>query len=155
MLSQNDRVGRCCSQTTVKGEPCQSYALAGSDQCASHVRRVGVKPKLTTEVADKIVALVGRGVPISFAAAAVDVSRASLYRWLRRPEPLFRSFAERVEQARANGEAALVVAIRGQAATMWRSAAWLLEREYPERYGRPGDRPAAASEPRPPDPFGA
>jgi hypothetical protein len=30
-----------------------------------------------------------------------------------------------------------VVAILGQAATMWRSAAWLLEREYAERYGRP------------------
>jgi hypothetical protein len=43
---------------------------------------------------------------------------------------------------RANGEAALVVAILGQAATMWRSAARLLEREYPERYGRPGDGPA-------------
>jgi hypothetical protein len=144
MGRENERVK--CSQKTVKGVPCQGHALAGSDRCASHAGRVGARPKLTPELADQIVALLGRGVPLGVAAAALGVCRASLYRWLSRPEPEFRAFAERVQQARAKGGLALVAAVLRQSETRWQSAAWILEREYPDRYGRPGDRPASRPE---------
>jgi hypothetical protein len=147
-LAQNGRVGRCI-ETTAKGEPCQSHAMPGSDRCASHLGRVGAKPKLTPELADRIVALLGRGVPLRVAATACGVSRASVYRWAARPEPEFRAFAERVQQARADGELAFVAAVLRQSETRWQSAAWLLTQIAPERYGRSGDRPAIDGEPRP------
>jgi hypothetical protein len=82
------------------------------------------------------------------------VSRPTLYRWLAREEPLFVSFRDRVEQARAKGELALVLQIVRETPTRWQSAAWLLERIAPERYGRLRDRLAAADgEPERGDPF--
>ena len=115
-----------------------------SDRCASHLGRVGAKPKLTPELADRIVALLARGVPLTVAAAACGVSRTSVYRWAARPEPEFRSFAERVRQARVDRELAFIAAVLRQGG--WRGAAWLLERIALERYGRPSDRPAVADD---------
>jgi Homeodomain-like domain-containing protein len=123
--------------------------MPGGDRCASHLGRAGAKPKLTPELADRIVALISRGVPLAVTAAACGVSRASVYRWIARPEPEFRSFAERVRQARVNRELAFVAAVLRQGG--WRGAACLLERIAPGTYGRPSDRPATSD--APPDPF--
>lgn len=98
------------------------------------------------QVAERLALMLRSGVPLATAAAAVNVPRATLHRWLARPEPEYVSFREQVEQARAEGEAALVLRIARESATRWQSAAWLLERIAPAQYGPPGDRPAGDGE---------
>lgn len=112
--------------------------MAGSDRCSAHLRIAHRKTSLTTEVADRLALMIRSGVPIGVACAAVNVSRASFHRWLNRDEPEFRAFQEQVGQARAQGEAALVLPIVRESATHWQTAAWLLEPRRPRRRGRLG-----------------
>ena len=146
-------VPRRCAQTTAAGRACRAWAVAGSDRCSSHLRLAGRKTTLTPRVVDKLTLLLANGVPVNVAAAAAGVSRATLYRWLGREEPQFAELRARVAEARAQGELALVLQIVRESRTRWQSAAWLLERIAPERYGRPGDRPADDDEARAADPF--
>jgi hypothetical protein len=122
--------------------------MAGSDRCSAHLRIAHRKTTLTTEVADRLALMLRSGVPLSTAAATLNLSRATLYRWLAREEPLYVAFQEQISDARAKGELALVAAVIRQSETRWQSAAWLLERLDPEQFGPPGDRPR-----EPPDPF--
>ena len=57
-----------------------------------------------------------------------------------REEEQFREFRRQVERARAQGEIALgmTIAAAGRQDPMW--AAWLLERQFPERWARPSQR---------------
>lgn len=123
--------------------------MAGSDLCSSHLRIAHRKTTLTPQLADQLAPMLRRGLPLATAAAAVNLPRSTLHRWLARPEPVYVAFRERVEQARAEGEVALVLRIARESTTRWQSAAWLLERIAPERYGRP----ATDDAPRPADPF--
>lgn len=68
-------------------------------------------------------------------------------RRVARPEPLYVAFRERIDQARAVGEAALA----REARTDWRAAAFLLERTAPERWARISHR--TGEEPPAVDPF--
>lgn len=54
---------------------------------------------------------------------------------------------ERIATARAEGEVASVAVISQAARSNWQAAAWLLEREYPDRWGRPAVRPVDESAP--------
>lgn len=53
------------------------------------------------------------------------------------------SLRERVERARAEGEAHNVAIIAREArGGNWQAAAWMLERQWPERWARPSQREA-------------
>jgi hypothetical protein len=138
-----------CSATTAKGRACKRAALPGTEPplCVSHVGgKVGRKAALTDEVADRIVQLLRAGNYVETAVAAAGVGRATFYEWLGRGDPdgtvgadePFRAFRERVDHARAEGEARNVALIANAAATSWHAAAWMLERQYPDRWGKPG-----------------
>ena len=115
----------------------------------SSVRGRGRPSKLTAEVIEQIERLIAAGVSGAEAAAAAGVPRTSFYRWMAAGGEL----RDRVERARAQSEAVLVVRIaRAAERGSWRAAAWLLERRYPERWARPADRPLAR-EPVGKDPF--
>jgi hypothetical protein len=131
--------------TTATGQPCKAYAMAGSNRCSSHLRIAHRKTSLTPRVTDEIALMLRRGVPVGVACAAVNVSRATYYRWLERDEPLYVQFRERVGQAQAKGELALVLDVLRAGRTEWRACAWLLERTKPEQFGRVIDRPAAVA----------
>ncbi len=49
---------------------------------------------------------------------------------------------EQLETARAEGEARAVARIAQAAGTSWQAAAWMLERQYPDRWARKSVRPA-------------
>jgi hypothetical protein len=74
---------------------------------------------------------------------AVRITRQTFALWMQRglsdadADAPFRDFRERVEQARAEGEVRNVTHIAKAATTSWQAAAWLLERQFPERWGRP------------------
>lgn len=110
------------------------------------------KPIISEAIAAKLVASLREGNYVPTAAKAAGISRSVFYKWLARgksnaPEDKpYRELRERVEHARAEGEAALVARIANRATADWRAAAWILERQYPERWGRVSVNARGASE---------
>lgn len=156
-----------CAAIRVNGLQCKANAVKGGAECALH-RDGNVEPsKLTVELADQLVALLRAGNYVTTAARAVGISRKLFYDWMDRGESAlpvdepYRDLRERVELARAEGEARNVAAIAAAARENWQAAAWLLERQYPERWGRVSvrvrDAPEDAAPPTrvvdPDDPF--
>lgn len=136
-----------CSQQTVAGERCRAYAVHGSDRCVSHLGRTGPASGLTPALGDQLVTLLSAGNYIGTAAATVGISRRTFDHWMQRgrseapQDAAYRELRERVERARAEGEALNVAAIAREArGGNWQAAAWMLERQWPERWARPSQR---------------
>jgi transposase len=100
--------------------------------------------KLTRAVERDIARLVRAGIPYPTAATLVGIGERTIYRWLERGhEPgranaMHRRFRAVIERARAEAQfdifSRMVLASqRGS----WKAAAWLLERQYPDRYHLP------------------
>ncbi len=120
--------------------------MAGSELCSTHLspRRGPGRPSLLTpEVADTIVTSLRAGNYIQVACRSAGISRQAYGDWMRKgaqkPGP-YRQFRERVERALAEGEVRNVALISQAAKESWTAAAWLLERMYPERWGRVSTR---------------
>jgi transposase len=134
-----------CSATTTKGAQCRRTAAPGHDRCVVHLAPGGWpgRPSLLTEqLVEKLVTMLRAGNYMGTAARASGISRQTLTSWLERgasarPEDEeYRDLRERVERARSEGEVRLVATIARAAAERWDAAAWLLERQYPDRWGR-------------------
>jgi transposase len=155
---------RRCTSKTAKGTRCKRNALDGTDppRCVSHVAGlVGRKSKLEEAITDRLVGLLKAGNYIDVALTAAGVGRSTFYDWLERgtsegtaqADAPYREFRERIEQARAEGEARNVAIVMKAATSDWKAAAWMLERSYPERWARTTQRPVADNNlPRPGDP---
>lgn len=103
----------------------------------------GKRGKLTPETAARICELLSQGNYDHVAASASGVAPRTFSSWLTKaqdpetdPTGVYAEFAELVEQAQAVGEGHNVSTIKQAARTNWTAAAWLLERKYPERWGR-------------------
>lgn len=107
---------------------------------------MGRPTKLTAAVQAEIVAHLEAGGYAVRAAEAAGISEQTFYEWLRRGERPgsadrpYRAFKAAVESARAEGEQHLVRRVAQAGRDDWRAAAWLLERQYPERWAKPSDR---------------
>jgi len=102
----------------------------------------GRKTKLTPELIEKICALVRTNNYIETAAAYNNVSKETLYAWLRRGQrqrhSIYGEFSDAVGKALAQGEIFDVSRITSAALTgNWKAAAWRLERKFRERWGPP------------------
>jgi hypothetical protein len=135
-----------CSELTARGRPCRKHAVEGSDKCQFHLGRAGRKTLLTPELAEQLVAILRAGNYVEVACTAVGISRRTFAEWMRRgrtfkpeDEP-YRRFRERAERARAEGEVRNVAQIANAATTSWQAAAWMLERQYPDRWARVSQR---------------
>jgi hypothetical protein len=109
------------------------------------------KTSLTPQVIDRLALLLRGGIPLATACAALNVPRSTFYDWLNRDGPLNVQLRERIGQAQARGELALVLDVIRASRFRWQAAAWLLERTKPESFGRVTDREIA--ERQQPDPF--
>jgi hypothetical protein len=132
-----------CTATRANGQPCAAQAVNGGDKCSFHKDgKIGHEPKLTPELSEKLVSLLRAGNYTAVAVRACGISRALFYQWLDRgvsDDPADAEYVvlrERVELAKAEGEARNVAAIAAAARENWQAAAWLLERQYPDRWGR-------------------
>ena len=110
---------------------------------------IGRPSKLTPAVQEAIVEGVRLGMSLSSAAERVGVAAATANDWMRRgegrhrqkpPTPSFVAFAAAVKRAEAELEATMLervhaAALSGQPQT-WQAAMTLLERRFPDRYGR-------------------
>ncbi len=124
---------------------------------------VGRPSKLDEHTTDKILEVLRVGGYVETAAQVAGVSRATFHAWMERGDPdgtkvadePFREFRRRVDNARAEGEQASVALIRRAGVTDWKAVAWLLERQFPERWAGPRSRAANARIGEPDDPPGA
>ena len=100
----------------------------------------GRPTKLTPEVRDLIVDGINAGLTFGLTCARAGVSPATFYRWLEKGETaksgVFREFCDTVSRAKADSAMRLVSQITLQAPTDWRAAAFLLERRFPDDYGK-------------------
>ena len=98
------------------------------------------KTKLTPEVQELIVDGINAGLTFGLTCARAGVHPATFYRWLEKGEAaksgVFSEFCDTVSRAKADSALRLVSQITLQAPTDWRAAAFLLERRFPDDYGK-------------------
>ena len=106
-----------------------------------------LKPKLTEELIEVMCGLKAKGMHNKDICMAVGIHEATLYRWLNKPSSkLHRALGEQFKKAEAQYKQELLDSIRETALSKpryWTAAAWLLERKYPEEFGRPETRKTA------------
>ena len=103
-------------------------------------RKGGRTTKLTKEVCDNICDGLKKGNYITTCCMASGINRHTYYNWKKRGEKgeePYKTFLERVTEAEAIGEMLHVEIIHDTAVSgNWLSSAWLLERKYPQRFGK-------------------
>ena len=109
--------------------------------------KCGGRPsKFSSVIARKICRFVSQGCSRDAAAFLCGISPSTLYEWQRE----FPQFSEGLRRADARFEAACIASIRkaGRKSRNWTANAWLLERKFPDRYGKP-DRHLIRSDEQP------
>jgi len=96
----------------------------------------------TPSVLKVLFGAIERGLPYSQAAALAGISYDSVNRWRKQglspdAEPEICDFCKQLGIAKAKSADALLAKVNEAAAKgQWRAAAWMLERRYPEDWGR-------------------
>ena len=94
--------------------------------------------KLTPELAEKIANYISTGNYASVVCGLVGIGETTYYNWLEKGSKSksgkYREFWESIKKAEAAREAKWIKDIDGDPS--WQSKAWLLERRYPERWGK-------------------
>jgi transposase len=112
----------------------------------------GPQASLDDELIEQLARLVRAGNYLESAASSCGVTLRQLQSWLAQGHdpaapPRFRKLRETIDGARADAEARNVAIIANAARDHWQAAAWLLERQYPERWARASQRGQATSKP--------
>jgi len=97
-------------------------------------------PLLEPAVRAKVLEAIGLGAPMHIAAAAAGVHERTLQRALARGrdgDPRYAALVEAMAQAEAESATTALQVVRAAAlGGQWQAAAWLLERRWPDDYGR-------------------
>jgi len=116
--------------------------------------RRGRKPILTEEIIQNVVSVLRTGTYIETAIACVGISKDTFYAWLRRgarerrrldndkkakpnkEEAIYLQLSDAVKKAIAEAEIRNLAMISQAGETQWQASAWILERRFPERWGK-------------------
>lgn len=144
---ENDRPARCTG-ITAKGTQCQKHAIPNGEKCAHHSFSVPGRPgKLTDQITTQIVEIVLEGNYRETAAQIVGVNKTTLYRWIARGEEhdsdgkvpageqIYVDFCHALKSAEAYAEA-LLLRHASSGGFGWQAPMTVLERKYPNRWGR-------------------
>lgn len=95
-------------------------------------------PRCTDQVIQDAIAMKKNGASNKDIAAYIGVSERTFYRWLNTPtSEKQRQFSQSIKKAEPEFKAALRSKIIDAAQHgSWQAAAWMLERLYPDEYGR-------------------
>lgn len=107
--------------------------------------------KYDDRVHASVVAAIRAGASIGRAAAIAGVSRAAVFNWLASPAPELQAFAADVAKARAEYAEVLRAKVETAGDDDWKAAAWLLERQFPDEFGKVDRHEVAAAEPMRPE----
>jgi hypothetical protein len=95
--------------------------------------------KLTPEITAILAEAIRAGGTREAAAARAGIGPSTLYDWLKRGDTgdeRYQEFSEAIKKAEADLEAKALGLILDAAGKSWQAAAWLLERRFPDRWGR-------------------
>ena len=95
-------------------------------------------PRCTQEVIADAVKFKKNGMSNKDIAACIGISEKSFYRWVNEPKSdMQRQFGQALKNSEAEFKAALRSRImKASDEGAWQAAAWMLERGYPDEYGR-------------------
>ena len=98
------------------------------------------RPKLTQEMVDEAIRLKADGLSNGDIICALGIHESTFYRWIGDPKnKLQRELSEGLKKEEAAFKQTLLTTIRSAALARnqyWTAAAWLLERKYPDEYGK-------------------
>ena len=98
------------------------------------------RAKLTQEMVDEAIRLKGDGLADADIICALGIHPSTFYRWKNEPKNrLQRELGEGLKKEEAEFKHTLLTTIRAAALARnqyWTAAAWLLERKYPDEYGK-------------------
>jgi hypothetical protein len=113
------------------------------DYNSSRPHPIGRPPKLTAGMIEQLCDLLIQGQTIAKAAILTGISESTIYRWLvigkkEGAEVIYVELVERVSEATECSEFELLQRMRkaGEKPDHWRATAWMLERRFPEKYGK-------------------
>lgn len=97
--------------------------------------------QFTPDRGQRIIGAISAGVTHEVAAQAVGINQVTLVRWIKRSKradasPEMRKFGEELKAAEASAELRWITRINEASKNYWQAAAWLLERKYPEKWGK-------------------
>lgn len=154
MLEEGNTITHCCEQLGVtqsyyykwqlkaeKGiEPFKSF-IERTEEIRERVpTKTRHNTKLTKELCDEICKYIEMGNYISRCCEAVGISPSTYHTWKKKGEKgiePYASFLERVTKVEAKAEIVHTGIIHDVAESgNWLASAWLLERKYPNRFGK-------------------
>lgn len=98
------------------------------------------RAKLTQEMVDQAIRLKADGLSNGDIICALGIHESTFYRWVGEPKNrLQRELSEGLKKEEAEFKHTLLTTIRAAALARnqyWTAAAWLLERKYPDEYGK-------------------
>ena len=95
-------------------------------------RKMGRPSKLTPEVQKRILTLIRAGNTFHDSAIGAGVGESTFFQW-KRENPEFLAALKKAEVQFIDRNLAIIQKATNKA---WTAAAWLLERRFPERFGR-------------------
>lgn len=104
-------------------------------------RKPGRPTKLTPEIQDKICDYLKMGNFIDTSCKLVGIHKDTFFEWMKRGreakrKSIYQDFFFAVEEAQGFGEARHVAIVSKAGEFDWHASAWMLERKFPEKYGR-------------------
>ena len=109
----------------------------------SKAHRTGRPTKLNETIIEEICDLIAEGYTFAEAARIRRVGQSTFFRWMAMgkredSEPIYKELVARVQEAAEFSEIEAIQAIRSSAIKKnnCKGAMWLLERRFPEKYGR-------------------
>lgn len=98
------------------------------------------RAKLTQEMVEQAIRLKADGLSNGDIICALGIHESTFYRWVGEPKNrLQRELSEGLKKEEAEFKHTLLMTIRAAALARnqyWTAAAWLLERKYPDEYGK-------------------
>ena len=120
-----------------------SDMLTRDEYKSSRPHPIGRPPILTELIIEQICDFLVEGFSIARSARLAGISESTIHRWLAKgklseAEPIYKMLVERVREVVECSELELLQSLRiaGQDSKNWRSNAWMLERRFPEKYGK-------------------
>lgn len=97
------------------------------------------KPKLTSKLVEQAVEMKSHGLTNADICRALGVSETAWYKWLKEPDTKLKvALVEGLKKSEAQYKEELLSRVMGasEKPQHWTAAAWLLERRYPDEFGR-------------------
>ncbi|MEM2508966.1 MAG: transposase [Candidatus Thermoplasmatota archaeon] len=102
-------------------------------------KKMARKSKLTAEVEEALLKMIEQGLTVKRACNALGISEKTFYSWIERGKTgkgKYAEFLDKVKKAEAKFIADAVEKIKEAGQKNWQALAWLLERKFPEEFGK-------------------